>query len=229
MMALNPCPCEDAIAQAKPISTPPAKAKAAKNAAANPASAPKAAPKKAKPAKKGAPEVRVPKRPTPPERIPRVIVNATLDDHLAVMSRAVFQAGLSWAFIDANWDAYVEAFDNFAAAVVAEYDDIAIDRLMTTAGIVHSRSKIEGTIRNARALIELEREFGSIAAYQSSFTEYDAARKDAQKRFAFLGDLSTYYWRFRTGATVPDFETWMTAQKSDHPRMREMVRAAVSG
>ena len=202
-MALNPCPCEDVIAKAKPSN--------------------------AKPAKKTAPAVRVPKRPTPPERIPRVIVDATLDDHLAVISRAVFQAGLSWAFIDATWDAYVAAFENFRVAVVAAYDDIAIERLMSTAGIVHSRSKIEGTIRNARALIELEREFGSIAAYQSSFTDYDAARKDAQKRFAFLGDLSTYYWRFRTGASVPEFESWMTAQKSDHPRMREMVRAAAGG
>ncbi len=133
---------------------------------------------------------------------------------------------MSWALIDAHWDEYVAAFDGFSVTTVAAYDAVAVERLMVAPGIVHSRSKIEGTIRNARTLIELAGVFGSIAAYQASFADYDAARKDAQKRFAFLGDLSTYYWRFRTGATVPELETWMAAQDRDHPRMREMVLAA---
>lgn len=167
----------------------------------------------------------MPKRPTPPERIPRVIDDATPADHLAVMTRAVMQAGLSWAFIDARWDDYVAAFDAFDPATVAAYGDIAIDRLMHADGIIHSKSKIEGTIKNARALLEVEREFGSIAAYQRSFADYDAARKDAKARFAFMGDLNTYYWRFRTGASVPDLEEWMQRQDRDHPRMREMVLA----
>jgi DNA-3-methyladenine glycosylase I len=143
-----------------------------------------------------------------------------------VISRAVFQAGLSWALIDAHWDEYVAAFDAFSVTAVAAYDDVAVERLMAAPGIVHSKTKIEGTIRNARTLIELAAAYGTIAAYQASFADYDAARKDAQKRFAFLGDLSTYYWRFRTGAVVPELETWMAAQDRDHPRMREMVLAA---
>jgi len=174
-----------------------------------------------------APPVRVPKRPTPPERIPQVIANPTLDDHLAVISRAVFQAGLSWAFIDATWDAYLAAFEGFSVAAVAAYGEDAVERLMATERLVHSRAKIEGTIRNARALLEIVSEFASIGAYQASFgSDYAAARKDAARRFAFMGDLSTYYWRFRTGAAVPEFEAWMQEQKSDHPRMREMVQAA---
>jgi 3-methyladenine DNA glycosylase Tag len=103
-----------------------------------------------------------------------------------------------------------------------------MERLMQADGIVHSASKIEGTIRNARALLEVEREFGTVDAYQRSFADYDAARKDAKKRFAFLGDLNVYYWRFRTGAPVPDLEEWMKGQERDHPRMREMVNAAAA-
>ncbi len=173
-----------------------------------------------------APPVRIPKRPTPEDRIPRVIENPTLDDHLAVITRAVMQAGMSWAFIDSRWDDYVAAFENFAVAKVAAYDDIQVDRLMNTDGIIHSKSKIEGTIKNARALIDIEAEFGSLRAYHESFATYDDARKDAKKRFAFMGDLNTYYWRFRTGATVPDLEEWMKNQERDHPRMREMVTLA---
>ena len=175
---------------------------------------------------KAAPPVRIPKRPTPEDRIPRVIENPTLDDHLAVITRAVMQAGMSWAFIESRWDDYVVAFENFAVAKVAAYDDIQVDRLMNTDGIIHSKSKIEGTIKNARALIDIEAEFGSLRAYHESFATYDDARKDAKKRFAFMGDLNTYYWRFRTGATVPNLEEWLKNQERDHPRMREMVTLA---
>ncbi len=165
----------------------------------------------------------MPKRPTPPERIPRVVENPALSDHLAIITQAIFQAGLSWAFIDARWERYVAEFDGFDAAKVAAYDDAAVARLMQAPDIVHSRAKIESTIRNARALLAIEREFGSVRAYQTAFASYDELRRDTTKRFAYLGDMNTYYWLFRTGAPVPDVETWMKTQTADHPRVREMV------
>ncbi|HZX68452.1 MAG TPA: DNA-3-methyladenine glycosylase I [Candidatus Elarobacter sp.] len=170
--------------------------------------------------------MRVPKRPTPVDRIPRVVENPTVNDHLAIITRAVMQAGLSWAFIDGRWDDYVRAFDGFDAARVAAYGEAEVERLMQADGVIRSRSKIEGTIRNARTLIDIEREFGSVRAYQTSFAGYDAIRRDTKTRFAFLGDLSTYYWLFRTAAPVPDLEEWMKGQDRDHPRMREMVTLA---
>jgi 3-methyladenine DNA glycosylase Tag len=155
--------------------------------------------------------------------IPGVVANPTLSDHLAIITRAVMQAGLSWAFIDARWEAYVKAFDGFDVRRVAGYREAEVDRLMHTENVIHSKAKIAGTIRNARTLLELERDFGSIRAYQDSFPDYAAARADADKRFAYLGDLNVYYWRFRTGASVPEVEDWMKEQKRDHPRIREMV------
>jgi hypothetical protein len=171
---------------------------------------------------KGAPPLRAAK-PTPPESIPRAIAAPTLDDHLEVMTRAIFQAGLSWAFIESRWDAFRPAFANFAVATVAAYGEYDVERLMTADGIVHSRSKIVGTIANARALQALVAEYGDVAAYAKTFASYDALFADAKKRFAYLGDLSCFYWLFRTGLPVLKFETWMERQKSDHPRMREMV------
>ena len=138
------------------------------------------------------------------------------------------QAGLSWAFIDARWDDYVKAFEGFDVEKVAAYGDLDVDRLMQTDGVIHSKAKIEGTIRNARVLRELEREHGSIRAYQTTFADYGAARKDTKKRFAYMGDLNPYYWFFRTGASVPDLEDWMKEQERDHPRMREMVALRTS-
>ncbi len=175
-----------------------------------------------KPASKGAPPLKASK-PTPPDKIPRVIAAPTIDDHFEVMTRAIFQAGLSWAFIESRWDAFRAAFENFEVRIVATYGEGEIDRLMETDGVVHSRSKIAGTIANARALQALAAEFGDVAAYARSFASYDALYADAKKRFSYLGDLSCYYWLFRTGLPVMPFERWMERQSSDHPRMREMV------
>jgi hypothetical protein len=171
---------------------------------------------------KTAPPIRASK-PTPPERIPRVISDPSLDDHLEVMTRAIFQAGLSWALIDARWDAFRTAFEGFNVTVIATYGEGEIERLMAAEGVVHSRSKIAGTIANARALKALAAEYGDVATYARSFASYDALYADAKKRFVFLGDLSCYYWLFRTGLPVPPLEQWMARQDRDHPRMREMV------
>ena len=133
------------------------------------------------------------------------------------------QAGLSWAFIDERWDDYLGAFEQFDCRKVAAYTDIDVDRILESGAIMKSRPKIAAIVKNAGALVAIEREFGSVRAYADSFASYDDARKDAQKRFAYMGDLNVYYWRFRTGAAVPPFEEWLRGQERDHPRMREMV------
>ena len=180
-----------------------------------------------KPASKGAPPLKASK-PTPPEKIPRVIATPSVDDHFEVMTRAIFQAGLSWAFIESRWDSFRAAFENFAVRIVATYGEGEIDRLMETDGLVHSRTKIAGTIANARALQAIASERGDVESYVRSFPSYDALFADAKKRFNYLGDLSCYYWLFRTGLPVPPFERWMERQSTDHPRMREMVLLARS-
>jgi hypothetical protein len=175
------------------------------------------------PKKPVAPAPRKARKPTPPEQVPRVVADATLDVHLEIISRAIFQAGLSWAFIATRWDAFRAAFDDFRVDVVARYGEGDIERIMAAEGVVHARAKIAGTVANARALQALVAEYGSIAAYAAAFAGYDALYADAKSRFAFLGDLSCYYWLFRTGLPVPPFERWMERQARDHPRMREMV------
>ena len=177
---------------------------------------------------KTAPEPRKPGRATPPDRIVRVIDAPSLDDHLETMSRAIFQAGMSWAFIAGRWDAFRAAFDGFAIDRVAAYEEADIARIMAAEGVIHSEKKIAGTVANARALLALAHEFGGIASYVASLPTYDELYADVKKRFAFVGDLSCYYWLFRTGFPVPVFERWMERQERDHPRMREMVALARS-
>ena len=161
--------------------------------------------------------------------IPERIDNPTAADALAVISRAVFQAGLSWKAIADRWDAYLRLFDGFDPALVAAYGEGDVERILADGGVVRTRKKIVATIENARALRELEREFGSIHAYLRAFPAYPDLAADLRRRLAFVGELSAYYIVFRLGGDVPRFEEWERTIPGDHPRMREMVAHARAG
>jgi DNA-3-methyladenine glycosylase I len=76
-----------------------------------------------------------------------------------------FQSGLSWLTILRKRAAFRRAFAGFDPDTVAAFDAADVDRLLTDAGIVRNRAKIEATIRNARRMPDLVAEFGSFAAY----------------------------------------------------------------
>jgi DNA-3-methyladenine glycosylase I len=158
--------------------------------------------------------------------IPDVIEPASLGDYFEVMTRAVFQAGVSWKQIADNWDAYREAFAQFDPVRVAAYDDLDIDRVLATPGILRMPRKVRASIANAATLVDAEREFGNVATYLRSFDSYAALAKDLKKRFSFMGDMNVWYFLFRTGEPVPTFEVWVATIPGDHPRMREMVELA---
>lgn len=82
------------------------------------------------------------------------------------------QAGLSWRTILGKRERYREAFDRFDAGKVAAYDEADVQRLLTDAGIVRNRLKIAAAIRNARAVLEIRREFGSFDAFIWSFVDH---------------------------------------------------------
>ena len=87
-----------------------------------------------------------------------------------------FQAGLSWLTILNKREAFRRGFAEFDAERIVRFDDADVVRLLADAGIVRHRGKIESTINNAARVIELRREFGSLAAYAWRF-EADPARR----------------------------------------------------
>jgi len=123
------------------------------------------------------------------------------------------QAGLSWITILRKRPAYRKAFDRFDAKKIARYDARKIRALMHDAGIVRNRLKIAGTVKNARAFLAVQKEFGSFDAYLWRFVggapivnqptatsgvvatskESDALSKDLKKRgFTFVGSTIVY-------------------------------------
>lgn len=81
------------------------------------------------------------------------------------------QAGLSWITILKKREAYRRAFAGFHPEVVADFDESQLAQLLADPGIVRNRLKLSSALRNARAVLALQEEFGSFDAYLWRFVD----------------------------------------------------------
>ena len=130
------------------------------------------------------------------------------------------QAGLSWSTILNKRENYRAAFDGFDPERVARYRDRKLEALLVNPGIVRNRLKVASAVTNAKAFLEVQREFGSFDAYIWQFTggkpirnsrqtlkevpartpESDRISKDLLKRgFKFVGSTICYALMQATG------------------------------
>ena len=129
------------------------------------------------------------------------------------------QAGLSWDTILKKRDNYRAAFDGFDAKKIARYDRRKVQALLRDEGIVRNRLKIQSAVKNAKAFLSLQKEFGSFDRYIWQFVggkplvnswksrkvpsrtaESDAMSKDLKKRgFNFVGSTICYAFMQATG------------------------------
>lgn len=79
------------------------------------------------------------------------------------------QAGLSWTTILKKRENYRAAFDRFDPRKVAKYDDHKIQQLLLDPGIVRNRLKVHSAVTNAKAFLQIQREFGSFDKYIWNF------------------------------------------------------------
>jgi len=75
------------------------------------------------------------------------------------------QAGLSWSTILKKRENYRKAFAGFDPVKVAKFDKRKVERLLKDPGIVRNRLKVESAVKNARAFLKVQKEFGSFDAY----------------------------------------------------------------
>ncbi len=123
------------------------------------------------------------------------------------------QAGLSWLTILKKRDNYRACFDNFDAQLIAKYNQRKINALLKNEGIIRNKLKIQSTITNAKAFLQIKKEYGSFANYIWQFVEEkpiknhwknlkeipaqtaisDKLSKDLKKRgFKFVGSTICY-------------------------------------
>jgi DNA-3-methyladenine glycosylase I len=123
------------------------------------------------------------------------------------------QAGLSWSVVLNKREGYRRAFSEFDPNKVARYTEKRVQKLVLDPGIIRNRQKIEAAVRNARAFLSIQEEFGSFDAFAWRFvggqpkvnrwkvmkqipatsTESDAFSKDLKQRgFSFVGSTVIY-------------------------------------
>jgi len=96
-----------------------------------------------------------------------------------------FQAGLSWRTILYKRENFREAFDNFDFNKVAKYNRKKINSLLKDEGIVRNKLKVEGAITNAKAFIQVRKEFGTFDKYIWGFV----SGKPIKNKFKSLNQL----------------------------------------
>jgi len=123
------------------------------------------------------------------------------------------QAGLSWMTVLKKRENFRKAFDNYDIKKIARYDDKKFEELLLDKGIIRNRQKINASIQNAKAFLEVQKEFGSFDVYiwqfvggqtiKNSWTklsdlppntpESDTMSKDMKRRgFSFVGSTICY-------------------------------------
>ncbi len=146
------------------------------------------------------------------------------------------QAGLSWSTILAKRENYRRAFANFDPQKVAKFTRAQVAKLLKDPGIVRNRLKVEGTVRNAKAFLAVQEEFGSFDEYVWRFVggnprvsrprtmksvpattaESDALSKDLKRRgFTFVGSTIIYAFMQATGL-VDDHIVGCPAKARNH-------------
>jgi len=88
------------------------------------------------------------------------------------------QAGLSWITILKRRDGYRKAFDQFNAEKIVQYKESKVQELMKDTGIIRNELKIRSVITNAKAFIQIQKEFGSFDNYLWQFTDYKTIVND---------------------------------------------------
>ncbi len=144
---------------------------------------------------------------------PTQITPKGLADYLDVLTKAVFQSGISWRVVEAKWQGTREALSGFDPETVAGLTPRDVDRLAADTRLIRNRRKIEATIENAETMLALEREHGRFKRYLRSFGDFEATAADLVKRFKFLGDMGAYYFLYVVGEAVPPHEEWMARHR----------------
>lgn len=121
-----------------------------------------------------------------------------------------FHCGLSWLLILKKRQAFRQAFDGFDPKIIQAYSPDKVEELMANKAIVRNRAKILANIGNAKAFLEVQKDFGTFSKYIWSFTDSkviygdfddlvtkndlsDAVSKDMKRRgFKFMGSVTTY-------------------------------------
>jgi DNA-3-methyladenine glycosylase I len=144
---------------------------------------------------------------------PRQIKPTSLADYFEVLSKAVFQSGISWRVVEAKWEGTREAFHGFDPQVVADLTPLDVESLVEDPRVIRNRRKIEATIENAGMMVKLNEEAGGFDRWLSSHAGFEETVAELRSHFRFVGETGAYFFLYVVGRPVPSHEAWMAAHR----------------
>ncbi len=123
----------------------------------------------------------------PQSGAPQQIKPSSLDDYLEVMSKAIFQSGMSWKVVESKWTGIKEAFQGFDVQQVANLSVFELEELAQDKRVIRNRRKLAAIAGNAQKMIDLDGEHGSFQKYLRSHGDFAATLAALRKDFKFMG------------------------------------------
>jgi DNA-3-methyladenine glycosylase I len=149
-----------------------------------------------------------------PSGIPQEPIQpSSLNDYLEVMSKAVFQSGMSWKVVEAKWPGTREAFHNFDIGEVAAFNEKDLEELSQDTRVIRNQRKLAAIVSNAQKIIELDEEYGTFQKYLRIQEDFDATLNEMRKDFKFMGPTGVYYFLYMVGEQVPSHEEFEAAYR----------------
>ena len=155
---------------------------------------------------------------------PEQITPRSANDYLDVMSKAVFQSGISWRVIEAKWPSTREAFHDFDVRRVASLSERDLDALAEDTRVIRNRKKLEAIAENAARMLELEAEHGSFKNYLRSCGSFEQTVQSLRQNFKFLGESGCYFFLWVVQEPVPAYEEWSAARNQSASRSTARAR-----
>lgn len=143
---------------------------------------------------------------------PRQITPVSPSDWFEVLTRAVFNAGMSWRVVQAHWPATAEVLADFDPQVVAGYDEQDVERLLADERLIQSRGKLAAVPVNARTFVALADQHGDFATWLEVLGDYDARERGLCRAFTYIGEFGAYWVQYTCGVDVPDHRAWARAR-----------------
>lgn len=137
---------------------------------------------------------------------PAQIKPSSLDDYLDVMSKAVFQSGISWKVVEAKWPGTREAFFDFDVRKVAAFNEKDIDDLSQDTRVIRNYRKLNAIVFNAQKMLSLDEEYDGFQNYLRSQDDFDSTLNMIRKDFKFMGPMGIYYFLYVVAEDVPPHE-----------------------
>lgn len=151
-----------------------------------------------------------------PKDAPEQVNPKRLGDYLEVMSKAVFQSGMSWDVVNKKWPGTREAFREFQPLAVASLTEAEIAHLTADTRIIRNRKKVEAVVDNARTMIDLDEQHKGFRKYLRSHGGFEGTVADLRKQFRFLGETGCYYFLYVVQEEVPDYDSWCASRGVQH-------------